>query len=147
MGIAVNPEQSRNVLLKLVTAVLYLNKSMGIAVNPEQASNAYTKFVTAVLYLNRSVGIAVNPEQPQKVHPKFVIPGQLSKRPTGSDVIPVQFLNIFSADFNTSPEILYTLVSRVFESVESKSMAVAYPDILAVCTPAEAYVWVFAPTV
>ena len=57
---SVNEEQYLKQALKLVTAVLYLNKSCGIDVNPVQLQKQLPKSVAEVLYLNKSCGIDVN---------------------------------------------------------------------------------------
>ena len=60
---------------KLLTKVLYLNKSAGIPVNPVQSCRQFEKLVAKVLYLNKSAGIPVNPVQFRRQPEKLVSPG------------------------------------------------------------------------
>jgi hypothetical protein len=71
----VSPVQFRKQLLKLVAEVLYLNKSAGMLVSPVQTFRQSLKLVAEVLYLNKSAGILVSPAQPPKQPWKLESPG------------------------------------------------------------------------
>ena len=82
--------QPLNVALKLVTAVLYLNKSEGSEVNDVQPLNVLLKSVTAVLSLNNPDGIAVKDVQYKNVPLKDVAAVLYLNKLSGIDAKDVQ---------------------------------------------------------